>query len=382
MDKVVSVISGISGQDGSYLAEYLLSKGEQVIGFSRRTSVHSTRRIDHLMGEKNFTYLEGDVNDQQFIWKLIADHKPTKFFNLAAQSHVHTSFSNPETTFNIDTLGVLYILEAIRTLSPETRFYQASTSEMFGSNYSACRGLPFDGNEIVEQRFQNEDTPFSPNSPYAIAKLAAHHLVRLYRESYSLKCCSGILFNHESPRRGDNFVTQKIIKWLVNFEQWKKKNEALEENKQCTYETFNDNITLMRTNPDNKPYGSLAAWAVGPAISKLRLGNLDASRDWGHAADYVKAMDLMLDQDRLDDFVVGTGETHAIRDFLKYSFSLLNISNWEDYVVIDPKFIRPSEVPYLCARPERIKALGWKPEITFEKLIEDMYNTEKQNVTR
>lgn len=344
---MISIISGVTGQDGSYLAELLLSKGEKVIGFSRRTAVHSTSRIDHLMSNENFTYLEGDITDQQFIWKLISDYKSNKYFNLGAQSHVHTSFNNPKSTFDIDLLGVLTVLEAIRTLSPETRFYQASTSEMFGSNVSyeqiddCLESIFFTGNNKTwRAAFQDESTPFAPNSPYAIAKLAAHNLVRLYRESYGLKCCSGILFNHESPRRGENFVTQKIIKWIVNFEKWIKQGS-------------------------DKP------------LDKLRLGNLDASRDWGHAKDYVVAMDLLISQDKMIDCVVGTGETYTIREFLTEAFSLIGIDNWKSYVIVDPKFFRPSEVPYLKSKPDLIKSLGWSTTFTFKDLVKDMYTSEK-----
>lgn len=354
-NKMLNVISGVNGQDGSYLAEYLLEKGEKVIGFSRRTGVHSTWRIDHLMSHPSFTYMEGDITDVQFIWKLIADHKPDKFFNLAAQSHVHTSFTNPGSTFEIDTQGVLNILEAIRTLSPETRFYQASTSELFGKSLGTL--CTVDGKKAMY--FQDESTPFVPQSPYAIAKLASHHLVRLYRESYGLKCCSGILFNHESPRRGDNFVTQKIIKWIVGFKLW--------------YRPLFECGQYREQDWNNRIYNSLQDGVGHP---KLRLGNLGASRDWGHAKDYVKAMDLMLSQEKLDDYVVGTGETHTIREFLDEAFALIGIKDWESCVTIDPQFVRPAEVPYLCANPAKIKSIGWVPEYDFKSLVKDMYEEE------
>lgn len=358
---MVSIISGVNGQDGSYLAEYLLEKGEKVIGFSRRTGVHSTWRIDHLMrSHPSFTYVEGDITDVQFIWKLIADHKPDKFFNLAAQSHVHTSFTNPGSTFEIDTHGVLNILEAIRTLSPDTRFYQASTSELFGKSLGTL--CTVDGNKAMY--FQDESTPFVPQSPYAIAKLASHHLIRLYRESYGLKCCSGILFNHESPRRGDNFVTQKIIKWLVKLERFiNRASHPLYGLERVDTLDVDDNIHFAHT---------LQSYS----FPKLRLGNLGASRDWGYAKDYVKAMDLMLSQEKLDDYVVGTGETHTIREFLDEAFALIGIEYWNNYVMVDPQFVRPAEVPYLCANPTKIKSLGWVPEYDFKSLVKDMYEEE------
>lgn len=402
---MLSIISGVTGQTGSYLAENLLDKGERVIGFSRRTAVHSTWRIDHLLRHSSFTYMEGDLTDQQFIWKLIADHKPDKFFNLAAQSHVHTSFTNPGSTFYIDFNGVLNILEAIRTLSPETRMYQASTSEMFGSNFTQKSlvdnirvnklknilkaGGPLGKMDIVwgpeasfesgdvpdthnirlisglHERFQNENTPFSPNSPYAIAKLAAHNLVRLYRESYGLKCCSGILFNHESPRRGDNFVTQKIIKWIVGFKKW--------------YNPLFESGRFFEQDSQNRLYNSLCDKDGFP---KLRLGNLDASRDWGHAKDYAEAIDLILSAPKQDDYVVATGETHTIREFLDEAFGLIGITNWSDCVVIDPKFVRPCEVPFLCGKADKIKKeLGWSPKTTFKELVKDMYEAELSRST-
>lgn len=324
---MISIVSGISGQAGSYLAELLLSKNERVVGFSRRTASHSTHRIDHLMSNPNFTYLEGDVADPSFIWGLISQYKPAYFYNLAAQSHVHTSFSNPYTTFDMDTKGVLNVLDAIRTLSHNTRFCQASTSEMFGSNYSS-----FD-----HEKYQDEDTPFKPQSPYAIAKLAAHHLVRLYRESYNLMACSAIMFNYESPRRGENFVTQKIIKWVASFERS----------------------------------------GFSEAHLKLNLGNLDAFRDWSHCKDTMNAVHLLINQDKMDDYVVGTGETYSVRNFLSEAFFLVGISDWSPHVMIDSSLIRPAEVPYLKSKPDKIKSLGWKPEYSFKSLVKEMLDEER-----
>lgn len=347
-----AIISGVTGQDGSYLSEYLLEKKYQVIGFSRRTASHSTDRIDHIINSPNFKYLEGDVTDSSFIWSLISKYKPDHFYNLAAQSHVHTSFENPYSTFQIDTMGVLNTLDAIRSISPKTRFYQAGTSELFGSSFT----LSDKG-----EKYQDENTCFVPNSPYAVAKLAAHHLVRLYRESYGLFACSGVLFNHESPRRGENFVTQKIVKWIVEFDNWR-------------YLTMLNADELTETEDGLSVYGR----TPNNAFPKLRLGNLDSCRDWGHAKDYIKAMFLMLNRDAPDDFVVGSGRTHTIRDFLSISFSKIGVKSWDKFVLIDQEFIRPAEVPYLKSNPVKAKTeLQWEPQYSLEELIAEMIYEER-----
>lgn len=323
-----AIITGVTGQDGSYLAELLLSKKYKVYGIYRRTSSPNFSRLYDALKYKNFHLLEGDVCDPYLVARMLKTIKPDEYYNLAAQSHVATSFEQPSYTWDVTAKGVLNALEAIRNESPSTKFYQASSSEMFGKNYT----LKFGENGEVLGKYQCEETPFYPQSPYAIAKLAGHHLVRNYRDSYHIFACSGILFNHESERRGENFVTRKITKWLGEF------------------------IANGKTISDNK----------------LRLGNLDACRDWGHSQDYIMAMWLMLQHSEPDDFVIATGITHSIKDFLNAAFSIYNL-NWEDHVVIDPQFYRPSEVEFLLGIPDKAKEkLGWTPEIPFIDLVERM----------
>ena len=339
----VAAISGVTGQDGSYLAELLLSKGYFVIGFSRRVSVDTSERIKHLLDDPNFDFQEGDICDPLYITELLTKFRIAEFYNLAAQSHVHTSFSQPVVTTEIDYLGPLNILNCIKSLSPETRFYQASTSEMFGDEY--------DGEESY--RYQDEDTYMNPQSPYAIAKLATHHACRLYRESYGLFTCCGILFNHESPRRGEKFVTRKITKWIGDYVKWRNKPNV-------------DKIIV----DEDKDY----ILSTDEKFPKLRLGNLDAYRDWGHAKDYVRAMWMMMQHDVPDDYVVSTCKSHTVREFLEEAFYAISYDgNWEDLVVIDPQFYRPAEVDYLNGVSIKAKTtLGWTPEYAFEDLVAEM----------
>jgi GDPmannose 4,6-dehydratase len=344
-----AIISGVSGQDGSYLAELLLDKGFTVIGFSRRVSVDTSERIKHLFENPKFIFEEGDICDHSYICKLLIKEKPDHFYNLAAQSHVGTSFSQPIITTDINYGGVLNVLNAIKDFSPKTRLYQASTSEMFGSSY-CTKG---------DDKIQDENTLFLPQSPYAIAKLAAHHSVRLFRENYGLFACSGILFNHESPRRGDKFVTKKITNWLREFRTWRtsRGNEFLD----------------LNTNDDNNIISMTEEGIPIERFPKLRLGNLDASRDWGYANDYVQAMHMMLEADKPDDFVVATGETYTVRDFLDAAFFYCSIEDWTNFVVIDPKFYRPAEVDYLKGDSSKIRNnLGWNPKIGFQQLVKMM----------
>jgi len=373
----VAVISGVTGQDGSYLAELLLSQGYFVIGFSRRVSVDTSERIKHLLTNANFQFEEGDICDPLYITELLTKYRVEEFYNLAAQSHVHTSFSQPVVTTEIDYLGPLNILNCIKSISPHTRFYQASTSEMFGDEYDVYEGIEItigDENINCPIKYQDERTPFSPQSPYAIAKLAAHHACRLYRESYGLFTCSGILFNHESPRRGEKFVTRKITKWIGEFIRWMKEQEENEVGFDLDFEVTPDMISVVRTNPNHEEYGHNDSWAFGAKFPKLRLGNLDAHRDWGHAKDYVRAMWMMMQNDKPDDYVVATGESHTIREFLDEAFFAMNYDgDWEDLVVIDPKFYRPAEVDYLNGVYDKIETtLGWEPEYAFEDLVAEM----------
>ena len=339
----VAAISGVTGQDGSYLAELLLSKGYFVIGFSRRVSVDTSERIKHLLDDANFQFEEGDVCDALYITELLTKYRVEEFYNLAAQSHVHTSFLQPIVTTEINYLAPLNILNCIKSLSPHTKFYQASTSEMYGDEYDGEDGY----------KYQDEDTYMNPQSPYAIAKLAAHHAVRLYRESYGLFTCSGILFNHESPRRGEKFVTRKITKWIGDYVKWRNKPNV-------------DRIIV----DEDKDY----ILSTDEKFPKLRLGNLDAYRDWGHAKDYVRAMWMMMQHDVPDDYVVSTCKSHTVREFLEEAFYAISYDgNWEDLVVIDPQFYRPAEVDYLNGVSIKARtALGWTPEYAFEDLVAEM----------
>jgi GDPmannose 4,6-dehydratase len=321
-----AIITGITGQDGSYLAESLLQKGYGVVGLYRRTSSVNFERIKNIVNHPRLILEEFDLTDPSDCTDMITKHRPKEFYNLAAQSHVATSFKQPTTTFEIDAVGVINILENIRKFSSTTRFYQASTSEMFGRNYS----IDSDGN-----KYQNEETSLLPQSPYAVAKLASHRMVQIYREAYNLYACSGILFNHESPRRGENFVTRKITKYIGRLV-----NNKLEPNE------------------------------------KLKLGNINAVRDWGHAKDYVEAMRLMLSQDKADDFVISTGQCQSVESFLKESFSFVN-KDYRDYVTIDPSLYRPAEVEYLkgdCSKAKKV--LNWIPKITFQQLVHDMVSSD------
>jgi len=352
-----AVIFGITGQDGSYLAELLLRRGYDVIGVARRVSVNTTKRISHILHK--IKIVEGDITDAFNVSRIIDEQTPDEVYNLAAQSHVGTSFSQPSLTWDITAGGVLNILEAIRYSSrkDEIKFYQASSSEMFGKNYT----------EIIEpifgkssQKYQDENTAFLPQSPYAIAKLAAHHLVRNYRDAYGIFACNGILFNHESERRGENFVTRKITKWIGEFIAWTEEKDV----------SPND---LATVDMDEVYIPGRTNVAQGFQFPKLRLGNIEARRDWGHAKDYVEAMWLMLQRREPDDYVVATGETHSVKEFLKAAFESVDIGDWEHYVVIDPEFYRAAEVDYLLGLPQKAKTLlEWSPKIGFKQLAEIM----------
>ena len=326
-----AIIFGITGQDGSYLAELLIEKGYEVVGITRRVSVPTLNRINHILPK--IKIVEGDITDAFSVSNVIKEEEPDEIYNLAAQSHVGTSFKQPSLTWDVTAGGVLNILEAIRYSGRKDaiKFYQASSSEMFGKNYNLREGFA----EMI--KFQDEKTPFAPQSPYAIAKLAAHHLVRNYRDSYGIFACSGILFNHESERRGEKFVTRKITKWI----------------------------------------GEFVASGMDKEFPKLRLGNLDAKRDWGHAEDYVRGMWQMVQHKIPDDYVVATGETYSVREFLDIAFKYVGIDDWENLVVIDPEFYRPAEVDYLLGIPTKAKrVLKWEPHISFEKLVERMVDSD------
>jgi len=311
-------ISGITGQDGSYLAELLLEKGYFVVGLKRRTSLICTDRIDSIYSHKNFKMEYWDLNDSSSTYRLLLKYKPDEFYNLAAQSHVKVSFEVPEDTVSTIANGTLRILEAIRNILPTCKFYQASSSEMFGDNPD----MPENG--------YNEDSKLMPASPYACAKVFAHNLVRNYRVSYGIHASSGILFNHESPRRGETFVTRKI---------------------------------------------TLAAAKIKLGIQdKIQLGNLDAKRDWGHAKDYVRAMHLMLQKDTPDDYVIATGETYSVEDFLNKVWDIARLGSPSNHLVINEKYFRPHEVPLLLGDSSKARRnLGWNPKYDLDSLARDMY---------
>jgi GDPmannose 4,6-dehydratase len=310
-----ALITGITGQDGSYLAELLLEKGYQVVGLHRRSSTVTFERISHLTDR--LILVPADLLDEASMIRVLRDHRPTEVYNLAAQSFVQTSFAQPVLTGEVTALGVTRLLDAILLTNPTIRFYQASSSEMFG--------------KVLEVP-QTERTPFYPRSPYGVAKVYGHWLTVNYRESYGLHASSGILFNHESPRRGLEFVTRKVA-------------------------------------------FSAAAIKLGLQTT-VSLGNLDAQRDWGHAADYVRAMWLMLQQDEPGDFVIATGETHPVRELCQIAFDQVGL-NWEDHVVVDQQFFRPAEVDLLVGDASKaLEKLGWKQEIGFEELIRTMVDAD------
>ena len=352
-----ALVTGVTGQDGSYLAELLLSKGYKVVGLKRRTSTGNLGRLSKCLNNPNLVIVEGEISDAGSVYDMVSKYKPDEIYNLAAQSHVGSSFEQPDFTFQVNALGPLHFLEAIRRFSPHTRFYQASTSEMFGKNFTELHDL-YDG-RTVEIKYQNEDTPFQPQSPYSIAKLAAHNLVRVYREAYDLFGCCGILFNHESERRGENFVTRKITKWIGEFFVW--------------VDRHNISYTDLVLDQDEIYIPGRTSKDQGFQFPKLRLGNLEARRDWGHAKDYVEAMYLIMQQENPEDYVISTGVTHSIRDLLDVAFKQIDIYNWEQYIVIDPQFYRPAEVEYLLGIPDKAKQqLEWEPQVTFEQLVKTM----------
>ncbi len=313
------LITGITGQDGSYLAEFLLNKDYEVFGLVRRTSTVNFERIKHI--QDNIELISGDLLDQNSLINAIKESNPDEIYNLASQSFVPTSWKQPVFTGEATALGVARVLEAIRAVNPKIKFYQASSSEMFGK----VREVP-----------QTEKTQFYPRSPYGVAKLYGHWITVNYRESYNMFCCSGISFNHESTRRGLEFVTRKVT--------------------------------------------NIAAKIKLGLANELRLGNLDAKRDWGFAGDYVRAMWLMLQQDEPDDYVISTGLTHSVKDLVQTAFDYVNL-NWEDYVIIDPKFVRPAEVELLLGDSTKaLKKLGWAPKTSFEELIKMMIDADLERI--
>ena len=329
----VAVITGINGQDGFYLAELLLNKGYKVVGVQRRTSSSTAWRLLDIPGYDDYVkrgqlvFEAGDITDLSSISNIVIEHQPTEFYNLAAQSQVWHSFKSPLSTLDITGMGCAICLEAVRQNKPDCRFYQAGSSEQFGNSAIFGKDVPEEG--VVFERVLDEDSPMIPRSPYGVAKLMAYTLVRNYREAYGMYAVGGILFNHESPYRGVEFVTRKIT------------------------------------------YG--IARILSGQQDVIELGNLDAYRDWGHAADYMRAAWLMLQQDEPVDYVISMGQTHSIRDFLNSAFSYVGIDDWSQYVKINPKYVRPSEVDVLIGDSRKAyKELQWKPLHSFEDLVYQM----------
>ncbi|MBU1118693.1 GDP-mannose 4,6-dehydratase [Patescibacteria group bacterium] len=318
-----ALITGILGQDGPYLAKLLLEKDYKVYGLIRRYTNPNFSNIDYLGITDDIEFVTGDMTDESSLLNLIKNLRPDEVYNLAAQSFVGVSWEQAKLTTEVNSLGVLYLLDAIRFFHPKAKFYQASTSEMFGNNS--------DGG------VQSDETPFQPRSPYGISKLYAHWMTRNYRESYGMFTSSGILFNHESPIRGKEFVTRKISDGVAKIKLGKEK--------------------------------------------EIRLGNLDASRDWGFAGDFVEAMWLMLQQEEPDDYVVATGETHTIKDYLDVAFKHVGIDDWKPYVTVDPMFKRPAEVDLLKGDCSKAKEkLGWKPKVSFDELVKMMVDADLERV--
>jgi GDPmannose 4,6-dehydratase len=316
-----ALVTGVTGQDGSYLAEFLLEQGYDVIGMVRRTSTINFDRIKHIQDQ--IQIVQGDLLDQVSLISILQKYRPQEVYNLAAQSFVPTSFDQPVLTGEFTALGVTRVLDAIRIADPSIRFYQASSSEMFGK---------------VQEVPQRESTPLYPRSPYGVAKVYGHWITINYRESYNIFACSGILFNHESPRRGLEFVTHKITNAVVRIKL------GLEH--------------------------------------ELRLGNLEARRDWGYAPDYVRAMWLMLQQDHPDDYVIATGETHSVKEFVEEAFSYLDL-DWQQYVIQDPLYYRPAEVDLLVGDPSKAgEALGWEPSVSFKELVRIMVDADLETWER
>jgi len=326
LSKRTAIITGVQGQDGSYLSKLLLGKGYFVIGLERRKAQPANVtnfRLKDIIKHPKFLLVKGDVTDAGCINRLVSEYKPDEYYNLAAMSFVPESWNSPSTTMDINCGGVINALEAIRTFSPKTRFYQASSSEMFGDNPN----YPY-----------NENSYFSPRSPYGVSKVSAHYIVKVYRESYNTFACCGILFNHGSEFRGEEFVTKKIAKSVAEIKKGLR--------------------------------------------AKIILGNLDAKRDWGHAQDYVKGMFLMLQHKNPDDYVIATGEAHSVGEFVEKAFAVVGITNWKDYVDIGKEFIRPAEVSVLIGNAKKAEeVLKWRKDVSFDHLVERMVNFELEKLT-
>ena len=345
------LVTGITGQAGSYLADILLAQPTiRVVGVRRRSSTNTSERISHHLDNPRLEIVEGDITDYNSVYNIIGKYQPEYLLNTAAQSQVGTSFHEPQHTMAATGQSVYNILESLRLLSPTTRFVQFSSSEMFGSNYN-------DGPGLGDFRWQDESTPFAPNSPYGIAKLAGYHYTRLYREAYGMFAANAIMFNYESPRRGEYFVTQKIAKYVRELNEWLQ------------------DFPASATTPDV----DFIVGNNGARFPKLRLGNLDAKRDWGFCRDYMEGVLKIAQYQEPDDFVLCTGETNSVSDFLDAAFGAVNISDWSQYVVQDPKFMRPREVEFLLGSSRKAEdVLGWTPTTSFNELVEMMVHDQER----
>lgn len=339
MNRKKALITGITGQAGSFLGELLLEKDYEVHGLIRRTSINNTERIDHII--PYISLHEGDIIDAASVSKIISDVRPDELYNLAAQSHVGSSFTQPSSTFMINTIGHINVLEAFKNFTPQGKLLFAATSELFGESKSSRPTLPTIAGEPRAEFYQDIHTPFLPNSPYAISKLASFHMTKSYRDAYNLWCCSTIANNHESTRRTNTFVTRKITKYIGELV------------KRCGQDK--DRLSSFR---------------------KLKLGNINSSRDFSHAKDIVNAYYMIMQQTNPKDYVIGSGITHTVKEFLEAAFKHVGL-NWEDYVEIDPSNFRPNEVPYLrCDSSEIRKDLGWENTVSFEQLVKEMVDAD------
>lgn len=354
MEPDTTFVSGITGQIGSYLAESYLNDGCKVIGLKRRSSIDTLQNIEHLLENKNLILEKGDMTDISSLIAIITKYKPTRIINCAAMSHVSVSFKEPIHSLEVTGKGVLNLLEAVRTVNNYyPHIVQFSTSELYADQLSVVNG----------EQVQNELTPMIPNSPYAIAKLAGYHYIRLYREAYGMFAANAIIFNTESERRSEDFVTRKISLWIGRFKAW------LEDK----------DIRSLSFDGDYIYFSSGMGCGDTPRFPKLRLGNIESFRDWNYVGDTVRAVKLILDHYTPDDFVVSSGHTHSIKEFLSSAFFLAGINDWTPYVVIDQNLFRPREVPYLRGDSTKIReTLGWSPETSFEELVRIMVDHDIQ----
>lgn len=369
------LITGITGQDGSYLAEQCLERGDQVFGLIRRTSTNNQWRLkkarkisetlNHMLDFPCFSLLKGDITDYTSVNRIIREVQPDQIYNLAAMSHVGDSFNQPLYTWQATAIGCLNVLESVRELGLNCKIYQAGSSEQFGSSYNERY---VDG---VLQKFQNEETEMSPRSPYAVAKTAAFQYSKLYRDSYGLFVSVGILHNHSSERRGEEFLTQKVIKWIKEYRKF------LHNSVQSScYEEFRDESITIERWWDNNRY-----WQR-QEFPKLRLGNLSSYRDESYAPDMTRGMMLMLDQNKPDDFVLASGKSYSMEEFVQKAFNKAGLGDWKNYVVIDPQLYRPAEVDYLCGDATKAReVLGWEPKHNLDDIIEKMLSSTESDQT-